>query len=128
MSYILKEEIMTKQAKKVPVKKGKVTSEPLAELSGLNGDMFEQYVQVSQSLFENAYALNEEMMRFAGRRFEADMEALQTLSKCKDSDDIVRFQSDFMRTAAEDYRQEMAKLIEQGSEAMKTFSEGSALR
>lgn len=119
---------MTKQAKKVPVKKGKVTSEPLAELSGLNGDMFEQYVQVSQSLFENAYALNEEMMRFAGRRFEADMEALQTLSKCKDSDDIVRFQSDFMRTAAEDYRQEMAKLIEQGSEAMKTFSEGSALR
>lgn len=116
---------MKKQVKKAPKKLDKDMAAPLGEFGALNSDMFESYVQVSQSLFENAYALNEEMMRFAGKRLETDMEALQTLSQCKNSDDFIQFQSDFVRTAAEDYQEEMAKLMEQGTEAMKSFSGGA---
>lgn len=117
---------MTKQSKKIPKEQDVDVMDPLSGLSNLNGDLLETYLIASQKFFDSAFALNEEWMRFVGNRIEKDMEAFQTLAQCKSGDEVVSVQSDFMRTIAEDYQAEVAKLVEQSTEALKGFS-GEAL-
>ena len=113
---------MTKKSKIITKKKEVDVAETLEDMVNLNGDMLDTYVRASQKLFDNVFAVNEELMRFAGNRFEKDMEAFQSLTQCKNSDEFVALQSDFMRTTAEDYQAEITKLVEQGTDTLKAFS------
>ena len=113
---------MTKQSIKSPKKYDVGDIDPFTGLSNLNEDLLESYLLASQKFFDNAFAFNEELMRFVGHRLEKDMNAFQALSQCKSGDEVVSLQTDFIRTTAEDYQTEVAKLVEQGTEALKGFS------
>ncbi|MCH7996029.1 MAG: phasin family protein, partial [Planctomycetes bacterium] len=116
-SVIPKEDKMTKQVNKAAKSLDVDIPDPFAGMAGLNGSMFEIYAQTGQAILENAFALNQEMMRFAGERFQADVEAVQTLSQCTNWQDMAEFQSNFTRSAAEVYQAEISKLMERGMEA-----------
>jgi len=116
---------MTKQADKATNKQGTGVAMPFAGMASLNSGMIEAYVQASQTLMTNALTINQELMRFAGERFQADIEALQTLSQCRNGQDMVSLQSDFAQTAAEAYQAEFSKLLEQNTEAATALSGGA---
>lgn len=96
---------------------------PFGDMGDINGNVFEAYVRTSQAILENAAALNQEMVRFAGERFRADLEAMQTLPGYTNVQGVVSFQSEFMRRAAEAYQAEFTKLMQQNSDAMSTIFE-----
>jgi hypothetical protein len=96
---------------------------PFGEMGDINNDVFEAYIRTSQAILENAAALNQEMVRFAGERFQADMEAIQTLPGYTNVQGVVNFQSEFMRRAAEAYQAEFSKLMQQSTDAMSTVFE-----
>jgi len=96
---------------------------PITEMGDLNTNAFEAYVRTSRAILENAAALNQEMVRFAGERFQADLEAIQTLPGYTNVQGVVNFQSDFMRSAAEAYQAEFSKLMQQSNEAISTMFE-----
>ena len=88
---------------------------PLAGMAGFSGSLFEAYVQGSQAFLGSAFALNQEMLRFAGERFRADMKVLQILPQCANWQDIADRQSIFARLAAETYQGELFKLMERST-------------
>lgn len=96
---------------------------PFAEMGDMNSNAFEAYIQTSRAILENAAALNQEMMRFAGERFQADLEAIQTLPGYTNIQGVMNFQSEFMRRAADAYQTEFSKLMQQNSQAMSTMFE-----
>jgi hypothetical protein len=49
---------------------------PQFETTAFSGDLFSAYVQGSQAFLESAVALNQEILRFANERLEADAQAL----------------------------------------------------
>jgi hypothetical protein len=78
----------------------------------LNGSLINSYVGASQKILEGAVGLNQEMMRFAGERLEADMEAFQQLCQCTNWPAFMNFQSSFAHSALEAYQSEMTKLAD----------------
>lgn len=109
-----------------------------ADAASVNSSIVDAYVRASQAVLENAFSMNQEMMRFAGERLQADMAALKTLSECTNWQDMAGFQSDFARSAAEAYQAEIAKLTARSTDAInaawqplqetaKTFVEGKTV-
>jgi len=96
---------------------------PFAEMEGLNASAFDAYIRTSRAILENTAALNQEMVRFAGERFKADLEALQTLPGYTNVQGVMSFQSEFMRKTAEAYQAEFSKLMQQSTEAASTMFE-----
>lgn len=96
---------------------------PLADFGDFNSNAFEAYIRTSQAILENAAALNQELVRFAGERFQTDVEAMQALPGYTNVQGVVSFQSDFMRKAAEAYQTEFSKLMQQSTEAASTMFE-----
>lgn len=98
-------------------------SVPFMEMGEFNDNVFEAYVRTSQAILESAAALNQEMVRFAGERYQADLEAIQTLPNYTNVQGVVDFQSEFMRKAAEAYQTEFSKLMQQSADAASTVFE-----
>lgn len=94
-----------------------------AEMETLNANAFDAYLRTSRAILENTAALNQEMVRFAGERFKADLEALQTLPGYTNVQGVMTFQSEFMRKTAEAYQAEFSKLMQQSTEAASTMFE-----
>jgi hypothetical protein len=90
---------------------------PFLNMPGLNGTMFEAYARAGQAIMQTAFAMNQELVRFASERFKAEMEGFQTLTKCKDWKEVSNVQSEFMQTAMATYQAETSKLMEQSMEA-----------
>lgn len=104
------EEEMTKKEDKTAKKADVSFPSPFTGIPGLTGNLLESYSRAGKVFFETAFDLNQEMMRFASSRFRADMDALQTLGQCTDWQDLLSFQSDFARSAADAYMTEMPEL------------------
>jgi hypothetical protein len=98
-------------------------SVPFMEMGEFNENFFEAYVRTSQAILESAAALNQEMVRFAGERYQADLEAIQTLPGYTNVQGVVNFQSEFMRKTAEAYQTEFSKLMQQSADAASTVFE-----
>jgi len=96
---------------------------PFGDMGEVNSSVFDAYVRTSQAILESAAVLNQEMVRFAGERLQADLEALQTLPGYTNMQGAVSFQSDYMRRAAEAYQAEFTKLMQQNSDAVSTIFE-----
>ena len=96
---------------------------PFAEMEDFNASAFDAYLRTSRAILENTAALNQEMMRFAGERFQVDLEALQTLPGYTNVQGVMTFQTEFMRKAAEAYQAEFSKLMQQSTEAASTMFE-----
>jgi hypothetical protein len=93
------------------------TEAVMNDVAEMNGSLIKSYVGASQKILQGAVGLNQEMMRFAGERLEADMEALQQLSQCTNWPAFMNFQSSFARSAVEAYQNEMTKLADLTSKA-----------
>jgi len=101
-----------------PLRSGsaKIT-ESLSTMNGLNGKLMACYARAGQTAFMNAVKMNQEIMRFAGERFQADVQALQAMARCTNWNEMADYQTDFARTVTQAYEAEMSKLMAMGSEA-----------
>jgi len=109
----------------------------LAGMSVYNGKLLDCYARAGQTFFMNAFKLNQEILRFTGERFQADLRALQALCRCGNWNEVADCQTAFARTAAESYETEMSKLATMSTdatsatlkplqEAAETLSDGQA--
>jgi len=98
-----------------PLKSGsaKIT-ESLSTMNGLNGKLMACYASAGQTAFMNAVKMNQEIMRFASERFQADVQAM---ARCTNWNEMADYQTDFARTVTQAYEAEMSKLMAMGSEA-----------
>ena len=89
--------------------------DPFPGMAVVNENFFESYVRSGQVFFESAFNLNQELMRFASDRFQADAEAFQTLARCTNVQDMVGCQSKFTQSMADAYLTEIPKMTEQAA-------------
>ena len=92
-------------------------TESLSTMNMLNGRLMSCYARAGQTALMNAVKLNQEIMRFAGERFQAEVQAFQALSRCANWTELADCQTDFTRTATEAYEAELSKLMSMGSDA-----------
>ena len=107
---------MNAESKTSKAERAKTPAWP-AGMAILDGGMLEAYLRAGQAVVANAFAMNQEMLQFAGKRFQADVEALQALPRLNKPEDLLNFQTDFLRSAATAYQAEMSKLMEQNTKA-----------
>jgi hypothetical protein len=88
-----------------------------------DGKLAECYMRASQAMFMNAFKFNQEVLRFATERFQADIRALQSLSRCANLTEVASCQSEFARKTAEAYEKEMTTLAELGTSATEATLE-----
>ena len=92
-------------------------TESLSTMNVLNGRLMACYARAGQTALMNAVKMNQELMRFAGERFQADVQALQAMSRCSNWNELADCQSDFARTVTQAYEAELSKLMSMGSDA-----------
>jgi hypothetical protein len=63
-------------------------------------------------LFEQALKLPQEVTRFCAHRMSRDLETMQALGRCRTPADLVNVWTEAAQTAAEDYRDEMTRVME----------------
>lgn len=83
------------------------------DLAAYNGEFFSAYTEANKAFFENAVAWNQEMMRFANERLEANARLFQSLPTCRDWQEAASLQSEFARSETDAYRTALPKLTEQ---------------
>lgn len=76
------------------------------------GAMFPAYARTYQAVFRNAAAFNQEVMRFANERLQANAQLLRELPRCTQWENAISVQSDFVRSASNAYAAEMPRLTE----------------
>ncbi len=108
---------MTKQTTSQFKTNGTKITESLSDMNMFNSRLAACYARAGQSVFMNAFKMNQEILRFAGERFQADVQALQTLSRCANWTELADYQTDFARTTTEAYEAELSKLMSMGSDA-----------
>jgi hypothetical protein len=92
-------------------------TEPLNGMNMLNGKLMACYARAGQTALMNAVKMNQEILRFAGERFQADVHALQTMSRCTNWTEFTDCQTDFARTVTEAYETEVSRLMTMGTDA-----------
>lgn len=108
---------MTKQTEKTTRTFAGNGMPPIPGLENFNGKFAECCMRASQAYFINAFKLNQEILRFATERMQADIAAMQALSSCKDWSEVASCQSDYTRSAAEAYQAEVSKLTKLSTDA-----------
>lgn len=109
----------------------------LSGLAMFDGKLAECYARAGQAFITNAFRFNQEILRFATERFNADIEAVQSLARCNNWSEVANCQTSYARLAAEAYEKEARKLTEFGTdtttetlaplrEAAEKFSEDTA--
>lgn len=88
---------------------------PQFDLSVFNGTILAAYAQAGQTLLIRAVELNQEMIRFAGERLEANARMWQGLPTTTTWERMVEIQSEFLRGAADAYLNEVPRLTEQAA-------------
>jgi hypothetical protein len=96
---------------------GTKITESLSDMNMFNGRLVACCARAGQSAFVNAFKMNQEILRFAGERFQADVQAMQTLSRCANWTELADCQTDFARTVTEAYETELSRLMSMGSDA-----------
>lgn len=77
-----------------------------------NGENWKAVMKAGEMMLEGMSALGREMMEFGNTRFRHDVEASESLMKCKGVDEAFRLQCDFMREATQQYFEEAGKLTQ----------------
>lgn len=89
----------------------------LPGMTMFNGKLAESYTRAGQAFVANAFKFNQEILRFATERFQADIQAMESFSRCKNWSEVASCQTDYTRLAAEAYEKEVTKLAELGNDA-----------
>ncbi len=81
----------------------------------------------SQSaMIEQAMMLPQEVTRFCAHRMSRDLETMQAIGRCRTPAELVNVWTEAAQTAAEDYRDEMTRMMEIVTNgAAKAVSAGS---
>lgn len=108
---------MTKATEKSATTEMPGVTAPYLDVAAFNSTLISACFKAGQTFLENTLALNQEVMRFASERLEADVQALQDLPRCKNWGETIAVQSDFVRTATEAYLAEMPQMTERATRA-----------
>lgn len=82
------------------------------EMTAFNRDAVEAYGRAWGGYLEAWNRCGRELMDFAAARLRKDTELGESLSKCRSWPETAEVQSDWMRTAFEDYARETEKVME----------------
>ena len=77
-----------------------------------NGRTLEAMIKANGAVLEGMAKLGREMLEFGNTRIREDLEASETLMKCKDPQEAFRLQCDFARRATQQYFEEATRLME----------------
>lgn len=64
------------------------------------------------AMFERALLMPQEMTRFYTQRMSRDLETMQALGRCRSPVDVMNVWTDAAQAAAQDYRDEVARMVE----------------
>jgi len=106
---------MKKEAEQAATSEAASMPDLFPGMAVFNGNFFESYVRSGQVFFDSAFNLNQELMRFAADRIQADAEAFQTMAQCTNVQDMMGCQSKFAQTMADAYLAEIPKVTEQAA-------------
>ena len=89
-------------------------AEPLVPAESLPLDLAaaEAFVAAGETCTRGWLAWQQEMMRFAFARWQADAELSLSLARCRDIGEAVGLQQDWLATAARDYAAEAGQLLQ----------------
>lgn len=96
----------------------KDASERMSSMLSMNTDFIEALSAAGRSYFEGVTAFNEELMSFANERLAEVSKTRDTLMQCRDVNDVLRVQQDWLRTASERYFGEATRLVDLGTKTM----------
>jgi hypothetical protein len=77
-------------------------------------------IAANTAVVEEFMAMNRAIGDFVGRRLRADMDIVSRLSGCRDWQQVLSVQTEFMGKLAEDYFAETSKLMEWAARMMET--------
>lgn len=110
---------MTAEAKipRSPAQAGGGMTQNYASFLTMNSAMMEAFAEASQAYMQRMAALNEELMGFASDRMQRNSKASESLMKCKDWNDAVKVQQEWLKGVSEQYLSEFTKLVEMSTKA-----------
>jgi len=91
--------------------------ESISSLMSANTAFLDAFTQASQTYMSRFSQLNEEILGFAAGRLQKVSEVGEALMKCKDLNDALRIQQDWLRQTTEQYVQEAGKIFEMTTKA-----------
>ncbi|MBZ0215744.1 MAG: phasin family protein [Fimbriimonadaceae bacterium] len=94
---------------------------PTISLPAMNGGLMDSCAGAAQTCLKNASEMNEEMMAFAGKRFNANAQRLHDLQGCRDWEKAVAVHNEFAQSMVEAYLSEMSKLSELAAKSYMTM-------
>lgn len=86
-------------------------TEGLRALTSMNGALFEAYAQAGRSYLSRLTAINEEIASFTAERMQENTRASQSLMQCKEWQDAVRVQQEWLQSTSQSYLQETQRLF-----------------
>ncbi|MDJ0948711.1 MAG: phasin family protein [Alphaproteobacteria bacterium] len=89
------------------------------DLVNANTATMEAFVRAGEAVLKGMVSLNEEVMSFADKRMRAQIDTSQSLAKCSTFAEAMELQSEFARSATEDYLEEANKLLSLSAEVTK---------
>ncbi len=89
------------------------------DLVSVNTATMDAFLRASEAVLKGMASLNEEVMSFADKRMRASIDTSQSLVKCSNFAEAMELQSEFARSATEDYMEEASKLLNLSAEVTK---------
>jgi len=89
------------------------------DLVSVNTATMDAFLRASEAVLKGMASLNEEVMSFADKRIRASIDTGQSLVKCSNFAEAMELQSEFARSATEDYMEEASKLLNLSAEVTK---------
>jgi hypothetical protein len=90
----------------------KDTAEEAREAAEATSEAAVEAAAQQAAMFEQALKLPQELTRFCAQRMSRDLETMQALGRCRTPADLVNVWTEAAQTAAEDYRDEMSRMME----------------
>ena len=92
------------------------------QLTASQQEALETIETAGQAVFEGLSRVQHEITEFVAERIRQDMEAQQDFLRCRTIDDVRRVQTEFFRTAMDQYSAEANKLMKLSGEiAVRTL-------
>lgn len=93
-------------------------SERMSSALAMNSEFIEALSAAGRSYFEGVTAFNEELLNFTNQRLAEASKTRDILMQCRDVNDVVRVQQDWLLTASERYFGEVSRLVDLGTQTM----------
>lgn len=109
---------VAKKATEAPLSALQNAGERLQSLFSMNNEMIDVLSRAGRIYFEGMSAMNEELMNFANERLAEASKTRDILMQCRDVNDVMKAQQEWLRTASQHYMGEATRLVDLGTKTV----------